>query len=87
MNIFAAIKKAINSNLDKPLNITLDEIKASVGKGNSASRKVKTVVGVPYNATNKSQVLTTNDTPVFSIEGKGRILQILPNGSISVVEG
>ena len=78
MNIFAAIKKAINSNLDKPLNITLDEIKASVGKGNSASRKVKTVVGVPYNATNKSQVLTTNDTPVFSIEGKGRILQILP---------
>lgn len=75
MNIFAAIKKAINSNLDKPLNITLDEIQGSIGK---ATRKVKTVVGIPYNATNKSQVLTLNDTPVFSIEGKGRILQILP---------
>ena len=76
MNIFAAIKKAINSNLDKPLNITLNEIQTSVNR--KAYRKVKTVVGVPYNTTYANQVISESDNPIFSVEGKGRILQILP---------
>lgn len=78
MNILAAIQMLVNSNPEKPLNVTLDEINDSIGEVRKATRKVKTVVGIPYNATNKSQVLTLDDTPVFSIEGHGRILQILP---------
>lgn len=76
MNIFAAIKKAINSNLDKPLNITLDEIQTSVNR--KATRKVVEFVGVPYNATSNAQVLSEADAPIFSVEGSGRILQIIP---------
>lgn len=76
MSIWAEIKKSINSNLNKPLNITLDEIQTSVNR--KATRKVEIVVGVPYNEIYREQVLTINDTPVFSIEGNGRILQILP---------
>lgn len=78
MTIFAAIKKAINSNLNKPLDLTLGEIQTSVDAIHDVKRKIKTVVGIPYNATNKEQVITLNDTPVFSVTGKGRILQILP---------
>lgn len=78
MNIFAAIKKAINSDLDKPLNITLNEIRDSVNNGHKITRHVETVVGIPYNATYNSQVINASDEPVFSIEGSGRILQILP---------
>lgn len=78
MNIFAALQMLVNSNPNKPLDIKLDEVQAEVGNLRKATRKVKTIAGVPYNATNKSQVLTTDDTPVFSVEGSGRILQILP---------
>ena len=76
MNIFAAIKKAINSDLDKPLNITLDEIQSVINR--KPSYKVFETLGIPYNATNNTQVLSEADAPVFSVEGAGRILQIVP---------
>lgn len=78
MNIFAVVKKAINSNLDKPLNITLDEIKSDVANLGKLTRKVVTAVGVPYNSTYNASVLSLDDEPVLSIEGVGRILSILP---------
>ena len=76
MNIFAAIKKTINSNLNKPLDITLSEIKTSVGR--KPTHKVAEFLGVPYNATYNAQVLTTADEPIFSVNGSGRILRIIP---------
>lgn len=84
MNIFAVVKKAINSNLDKPLDVTLGEIHQSVLQKNSPKRIVDSVVGVPYNATHNAQVLSLNDAPVFSVEGSGRILQVIPVSKASV---
>lgn len=78
MNIFAAIKKAINSNLDKPLNITLDEIKSDVKSVNKITTMNVCAVGVPYNTTYDKQILSESDAPVLSIEGVGRILAIFP---------
>ena len=78
MNIFAAIKKAINSNLNKPLDITLSEIQDSVNNIRRVTYHIETVIGVPYNATHSTQVINTNDDSIFSINGKGRILQVLP---------
>ena len=78
MNIFAAIGMVLNSNLNKPLNITLDEIQESVDNAHKVTRYVKTTVGIPYNTTYNKQVISESDSPVFSIEGNGRILQILP---------
>lgn len=78
MNIFAAIKKAINSNLNKPLDVTLGEIQTSVNNVRKASRKVVEMVGIPYNTTTNEQVLTNDDEPIFSVNGSGRILQIVP---------
>lgn len=78
MNIFAAIKKAINSDLNKPLNVTLAEIQGAVNNSRAASRNVRSAIGVPYNATVDSQVITDNDTALVSVAGAGRILQILP---------
>lgn len=79
MNIFAVVKKAINSDLNKPLNITLDEIKNSLASGNDKiTRKIVEVIGVPYNSTYASQVLTMDDEPVLSVNGRGRILRIIP---------
>jgi hypothetical protein len=75
MNIFAVVKKCINSNLDKPLNETIEEIKKSTVKG---TRIVESAVGVLYNTTYSSQVLSMNDEPIFSVNGRGRILQIIP---------
>lgn len=75
MNILGAIGKFINSDLHKPLNITLNEIQNSVNK---ATRRVKIITGIPYNATYDNQVITTTDEPIVSITGSGRILQILP---------
>lgn len=81
MNIFAVVKKAINSNLDKPLNITLDEIKNLVEKPTKITRKVKTATGIPYVKDNNAQVLTTDSEPILSVNGRGRILQIIPVSS------
>lgn len=78
MNIFAAIKKAINSNLDKPLNITLDEIKTSVDNVRKATRHMGKVVGIPYNTTTDRQVLNASDAPILSVNGSGRIIQVIP---------
>lgn len=80
MNIFAVVKKCINSNLDKPLNITLDEIKNSLSGGSNSSLVYKTItkVGIPYNAISSSKVLTEDDTPIVSVSGRGRIIQIIP---------
>lgn len=80
MNIFAVVKKAINSNLNKPLNITLDEIKEMVSTP-TIKRKVATATGIPYVKDNNAQVLTTSDTPILSVNGRGRILQIIPVSS------
>lgn len=76
MNIFGAIKKSINSDLTKPLDITLNEIQETINR--KATRKVKVITGIPHNTTYNAQVITTTDEPVFSINGSGRILQILP---------
>ena len=78
MSIWAEIKKAINSDLNKPLNVTLDEIKAGMSSFRKASRVVANITGVPYNTTYQSQVLTLDDAPIVSVEGAGRILQIIP---------
>lgn len=76
MNILAAIGMCINSNLKKPLDITLNEIQTSINR--KATRNVAEVLGVPYNATYNAQILTTADDPIFSVNGSGRILQIIP---------
>lgn len=78
MNIFAAIKKAINSNLDKPLDITLDEIKSDVKSLKKTITMNIFAGGVPYNTTYDQQVLSESDAPLLSIEGTGRILAIIP---------
>lgn len=78
MNIFAAIKKAINSDLNKPLNITLGEIQASVNNVRKASRHVAIVTDIPYNSDVTQQILTTADPAVLSVAGSGRILQMIP---------
>lgn len=82
MNIFAVVKKAINSDLNKPLNITLDEIKNSLSSVPSENkkvvRKVAKVRGIPYNEIYESQVLSLDDEPVLSVKGSGRVLQIFP---------
>lgn len=83
MNIFAVVKKAINSNLDKPLNITLDEIKADTGKVGKATRIVTLVKSVPNNATYNAQVLTLDDEALLSVNGSGRILHVLPLANLS----
>lgn len=99
MNIFAAIKKAINSNLNKPLNITLDEIKTEIndirGDFCKSTRKVINKIGVPYNTNHTSKVITNSDTPIVSVNGVGRILEIIPvtkytssgekNGTASII--
>lgn len=78
MSIWAEIKKSINSNLNKPLNITLDEIKSDVTNLKKPLRKVLSVTGVPRNTTYSSQVLTLDDDPIVSIDGIGRIIQVIP---------
>ena len=78
MNIFAAIKKAINSDLDKPLNITLNEIKTDVNNLKNLKRKVVTAVNVPNNSTTASQVLSLSSAPVVSVDGSGRLLHVIP---------
>jgi hypothetical protein len=83
MNIFAVVKKAINSNLNKPLDITLDEIQATVNNIRKASRKVVEFKNIPYNASSDTQVLTTANEPIFSVSGSGRILQIIPVSNLS----
>lgn len=75
MNFFAVIKKCINSNLDKPLNVTLDEIRTLTPK---VTHMIESAVGVLYNTTYSAQVLTMDDEPIFSVNGRGRILQIIP---------
>lgn len=75
MNIFAVIKKCINSNLDKPLNETLEEIKSLTPK---VTRMVASATGVLYDTNYSSQVLSMDDEPVLSVNGRGRILQIIP---------
>lgn len=83
MGIWAEIKKSINSNLNKPLDITLGEIQNTVDKARVAHRKIEIAYGVPYNATDNAQVLTVNDSPIVSISGAGRILQVIPVSTIS----
>ena len=78
MNIFAALQMLVNSNAKKPLNITLDEIQASVNSVRKATRKIGVVKGITYNTNYDSQVLSVLDEPIISIEGSGRILQIIP---------
>ena len=82
MNIFAAIKATINSNLKKPLDLTLEEIKTAISENSGgvpkSTRHVVEILGVPYNAETATQVLTTADDPIYSVEGSGRILQIVP---------
>lgn len=78
MNIFAVVKKAINSNLDKPLNVTLDEIKTDVSKVNKAQYVVSSGLGATYNEVFDTQVLSINDNPIFSVNGAGRIFQVIP---------
>lgn len=78
MNIFGAIKKSINSDLNKPLDVILGEIQRTVDNSRVASRKIRAVVGVPYNETVDNQVINTSDPALLSISGSGRILEIVP---------
>lgn len=82
MNIFAVVKKSINSNLNKPLDVTLDEIKTLM-ESTRVTRKVVTPTGIPYVKDNNAQVLTLDSAPFLSIGGRGRILQIMPVSSQS----
>ena len=81
MAIWAEIKKAINSNLNKPLDVTLGEIQTSVNNLHVTHRRVQVALGAIYNNTINSRVITETDQPVISVTGKGRILQILPISS------
>lgn len=81
MSIWAEIKKSINSDLNKPLDVTLGEIQNAVDKSRVARKKVQKVTGIPYNATYTSQVITADDTALISVPGAGRILHILPLSS------
>lgn len=83
MSIWAEIKKSINSNLNKPLDVTLGEIQGAVNNSRVTYKKVQKVIGVPYNADHSNQVITNSDAPLLSVTGKGRILQILPLSSES----
>lgn len=85
MNIFAVVKKAINSNLDKPLDVVLGEIKSAVSnvntkvsKVNKARLIVSSELGATYNATVNTHVLRVTDDPLFSVSGVGRIFQVIP---------
>lgn len=81
MNIIAAIRMFINSKADKPLDITLDEMQKVVNR--KPRYKISEILGIPYNTTHNVQVLSEADDPIFSVEGSGRILQIIPATSYS----
>ena len=76
MNIIAALQMLVNNNPRKPLNEQLDELKDSTQK--KCRRIVTNAVGIPYVKATGDQLITLEDNPVLSIEGSGRILQVIP---------